>query len=409
MTRSIDTDNGPSSDEAVPESDTDTVVSTTVPDEQITDEADDPIDDERRSQTAASSAGRTRRSRKRAGGVAPMVRPPGRFARLRAQRQWGRRGFVPMSPGREKRRHRILPRTVIGIATMLACTGVGAAFSGAAFYAYYDDRLARNEESIALFVDGFDEQFEDAAGSLDQIRSDSVDQIRAEMAPLGEWAADANGIVELPVLIGDSIWIVETRDERGQSVIGTAFAVTGHNGGTALVTSLSLVRSSTTQPSPVITLVKGDRRETATLRTWDETHDLALLVTAAEIEGLDLASSSNQSSAIGQRVFAMSALGGQGATASPGALLDVSDLGLQHTALIGRAFVGGPLVTGDGIVVGVASLDYGPLGVDPGAVAIAPSIDAICAVVLRCADTEADELLGDLSLDEGGDGVVIDE
>ena len=44
--------------------------------------------------------------------------------------------------------------------------GIGAAFSGAAFYAYYDNRLAENERTVGRFVEGFDQQFSDAAGAL---------------------------------------------------------------------------------------------------------------------------------------------------------------------------------------------------------------------------------------------------
>ncbi len=361
---------------------------------------------ERETKKPSSSSSSSSPSSKRAGGVAPFVRPPSRWQRLRAAQGWKRRGFVPMMPAAEKRRHRILPRSVIGIASMLMALGIGAAFSGAAFYAYYDDRLAENEREIATFVDGFDQQFQDAAGALSEIGTTSVEQIRSEMAPLGEWVSDANGVVNLPVTIGESVWIVETRDEDGASSVGAAFAVTGHQGGTALVTSLSVVRAATQSPAPTITLVKGERREAATLYTWDNGNDLAVLVTSAEIPALEMATPTAQGNAIGRRLFAMSGFGSQGATASPGALLDVGGSGLQHTAAVGTVFRGGPLVTGDGIVVGVASTAYRPLGFDPGAVGQAAGVEAICDGVLRCADLAADTIVGDLTLGEPGAAVT---
>ncbi len=317
-------------------------------------------------------------------GVAPFVRPAGRWARLWRRRRQLHQGFVPLAPQREKRRHRILPRTVIGISTMFLAFGVGAAFSGAAFYAYYDDRLAQNEAQIAAFVDGFEAEFADAAETLQALSDDAALQIEQELAPLGDWSADANGVVGLPTTVGESVWLVETFDDAGVPVVGSAFAVTGHDGGTALVTSLSVVRSATVAPAPSITLVKGDQRVGATLHTWDEGNDLALLVTDAEVVPLTLATEAQLRDAVGRRVFVVGGLGGQGATAVPGSYVDVSDLGLQHTVPVGSAFAGGPLITGDGVVLGVASLAYRPLGVDPGDVAQAPAATAICGAVLAC-------------------------
>ena len=328
-----------------------------------------------------------RRRKQKIGGVAPFVKPPGRIAQWRASRHWGRRGFVPLTPGREKRRHRILPRTVIGIATMLMCVGIGAAFAGAGFYAFYDDRLAENERQVSRFVDGFDEQFNDASTSLDDLRVEAVDQIRDELAPLGEYTTDARGVIELPALAGPSVWAVETKDQAGRDVVGSAFAVTGHDGGTALVTSLAVVRASTAQPGPTIELVKDGERVPAVLWAWDTEHDLALLLTEIEIPLLEMASSSEQTDSLGGRLFALSGVGGQGATASPGVLLDLSASGLQHTASVGTFFEGGPLLNGGGEIIGVAIVDYRPNGIDPGDVAQAPDIAAICTRILRCADT----------------------
>ena len=73
-----------------------------------------------------------------------------------------------------------------------------------------------------------------------------------------------------------------------------------------------------------------------------------------------------------------------GATASPGVLLDHSQIGLQHTAPIGTLFRGGPLLNGEGKVLGVASDHYRPFGIDPGDVRQAPDIRSICVQILEC-------------------------
>ncbi len=327
------------------------------------------------------------RSSTEAGGVAPVVRPPNRWEQLKARRRLGRRGFVPLSPGREKRRHRILPRTVIGISSMLLSFAVGIGFSGAAFYAYYDNRLAQNEQEVARFVDGFDQQFTDASSAIEQLRLGAVADIRSELAPIGEYSTDAKGVVGLPASAGPSVWMVETTDESGRPAVGSAFAVTGKDGGTALVTSLEVVRASTVAPAPTIELVKGEQRLAATLWTWDANNQLALLVVDTALPVLQLAPPEVRTASLGRRVFALSALGGQGATASPGVLIDQSARGLQHTAVIGAFFEGGPLLDGSGRVLGMATRYFQPFGVDGGDVLAAPSIDAMCRTLLRCADT----------------------
>ena len=330
------------------------------------------------------------------GGVAPFVPPARRVKSAWSLRRLERRGFVPLSPGRPKLRHRILPRTVIGIATTLLAFGVGAAFSGAAFYAYYDTRLAENEETVARFVEGFDQQFTDATGTIDELRLQAVDDIRAELSPLGDYVDDANGVIGLPATAGPSVWHLQTRDEAGKPVNGAAFAVARHDGGTAFVTSHELIVASLTTPNPPIELVKGDERLTAQLWTWDAELDVAIVVVDAEIPALDLATAEEQVAAVGARTFALSGVGGQGATASPGVLLDQSRSGLQHTAPVGSLFVGGPLLNGDGKVVGVASLSYHPHDVDPGRVLSAPDVPGICQAVLACAEDAIEGLAVDI-------------
>ncbi len=339
---------------------------------------------------AAPVAQRPKRGRrKREGGVAPFVRPPNRFARYATLRGWRRRGFVPLSPARDKRRHRILPRTVIGISTMLMMLGIGAAFSGAAFYAYYDDRLATNEAEVARFVEGFDQQFDAAAGSLDRLRDESVEQIRAELLPLEQYTQDVNGVVTLPQVAGPSVWRLETLDDGGSAIVGSAFAVTGHNGGTALVTSLPLVQAATVAPAPELRLVKGDEVHVARLWTWDEETQVAVVVTDAVIPALELSTRDERTAAIGRSVFAMNGEGSQGAIASPGQLLDASAQGLQHTGAVTAPFEGGPVVTSAGEVIG---LTVGAAGSSP--IVDAVDADAFCVRVLRCAG-EGDIVIAD--------------
>ncbi len=332
---------------------------------------------------AARIAGPTRRlGRAPAGGrVAPFVEPPNRFARWRTLRGWRRQGFVPLSPGREKRRHRILPRTVIGICTMLMSVGIGAGLAGAGFYAYYDDRLAENEAQVAGFVETFDTQFSDAAIAITGQRDAALEDIRAELLPLEAYVADANGVATLPDVAGPSVWSIRSLDDNGQATSGSAFAVIDHLGGTGLITQLDVVRSSVVTPAPPVELIKGDRVIQATLWTWDEVNGIALVVTDEALPLLEIADTAEADLLLGRSVFAMSGFGARGATASPGLMLDRSVQGLQHTAALGPVFNGGPIVDGFGQVLGMTTSEVAP---EFGDINVAVDASVFCLRVLRC-------------------------
>ncbi|MFV0260126.1 MAG: serine protease [Acidimicrobiales bacterium] len=344
-------------------------------------------------------------------GVAPFVAPGDRPGRLRWRHRMSRRGFVALSPARVKLRHRILPRTVIGIAFSLACLGIGAAFAGAAFYAYYDARLAENEQTVSRFVDGFETQFDDATAAIDAQRVAAVEDVRNELSPLGDVVTDANGVIGLPDRAGASVWRVETRGQDGEARVGAAFAVAKMESGTALLTSFELVSSSSTAPAPPIEVVKNGQRYPAQLWTWDVDRDLAVVRVDVDVPVLEIATHADLDRLTGVRLFAMSGVGGRGASAAPGVIVDLSDQGVQHTAPIGTFYQGGPLLSADGRVIGLATTHFRPYGVDAGAVGLAPGIDQLCASILACgtgAPTVGDQTPIPEATPEPGTGVEAD-
>ncbi len=359
----------------------------------VASDADDPVDTadlaaadvaevaEAPQKKSATSRPAMKVRRRTVGGVAPFVKPPSRFNRWRHMNGWRRQGFVPLSPGREKRRHRILPRTVIGICTMLMSAGIGAGFSGAAFYAYYDDRLAENEEQVAGFVETFDTQFAGAALAIEGQRDAALEDVRAELLPLEAYVADANGVATLPDMAGPSVWSIRSLDDDGRPTNGTAFALVEHEGGVGLITQFDIVGASSVAPAPPIELVKGDQVIAATLWSWDEANGLALVVTAEKMPLLTVADSDEADLLIGRSVFAMNGFGSRGSIASPGVLLDRSKLGVQHTAATGPLFAGGPIVDGRGRVLGMTTALTGAEG---GQITTAIDASVFCERVLRC-------------------------
>ena len=118
--------------------------------------------------------------------------------------------------------------------------------------------------------------------------------------------------------------------------------------------------------------------------------------------------SGGQLDSVGARVFALAGVGGSGATASPGVLLDHSQIGLQHTAPIGTLFRGGPLLNGEGRVLGVASDHYRPFGMDPGDVRQAPDVRAICVQILECEEIR-EEFTVEVTVEETDAPITTDD
>ena len=166
-----------------------------------------------------------------------------------------------------------------------------------------------------------------------------------------------------------------------------------------MVTSYGLIAASTIEPAPGIDLIKDSERLPAQLWAWDVERDLAVLVVDREIPVLEFATEQGQLESVGSRLFALSGMGGGGSTASPGVLLDRSQIGIQHTVPVGTLFAGGPLLNGAGKVVGVASTNYRPLGIDPGDVAQAPDVRSMCAVILECSQVR-ERVVIDVSADD---------
>lgn len=283
------------------------------------------------------------------------------------------------------RRHRILPRTVIGISALLLAAAVGAAFSGALLYAYYDWRLSSNEDRVGVLAQSLQARLTDAGASIDEAQQQALAELQNRAGPLIDQKSDAVAMADLTPLVMPSVFFLSTQDENGQPSVGTAFVVSSDDAHTFLLTSYRAVAASTTTPAPQITVTNnGGEPLVARLHSWDPEHDLALLdLDRGGLEPLTWAT--GESGAVtGKPVYAASGIGAAGVTFSPGTVLDQSADGIQMTAPVGSAWQGAPVLNQDGQVVAVASVAYQPLGFNPGQVPFAPPVDAACDRVLEC-------------------------
>src|SRR3954462_8503635 len=78
---------------------------------------------------------------------------------------------------------RLLPRSVLGITALILAAALGAAFSGAVLYAYYEYRLDTNTKSIDQYVKGFDKRLDTAVKIIEKERDDARSSVKQELEP----------------------------------------------------------------------------------------------------------------------------------------------------------------------------------------------------------------------------------
>jgi S1-C subfamily serine protease len=282
-------------------------------------------------------------------------------------------------------RTRIVPKTTIGLVTMVLAFSVGAAVSGVGLFAWYQYRIDETNKRIDNFVNGFGERFENATKTIDAERENARATIRKELGPLAQSQAEGSSIAALVTTLSPSVWSLQTKDVNGAPVIGTAWVVANDGARSFLVTSYSVVAAATTTPAPALELVKGNERLNAKLINWQPERDLALVsVDRGDLPKLDVAPATAQ---IGDRVFVASGFGALGASVTQGFVNDINADAVVHDAQVGTSFVGGPIIGADNQVVGVASRAYAPNGFVTDDVFMGVPIDKICEKVTRCTKT----------------------
>ena len=290
-------------------------------------------------------------------GVAPFVRPSARRSKRKRRRDYRKLGFIELTQEKTRLRHRVLPRTVLGVSTFVMAFGVGAAFAGASLYAYYDYRLSQNEQNVGDAIKNVGNDFTQAVLEIQRVRDESISGINDRLKPLQSQIDDVNAVVALRERVGHSTYIVRTKDTAGRDTIGAAFVVSA-DGQTLLLTSYDVVAASAAAPGPEITIERpGEAPIKAELYKPDPARDLALLRVAKPnlAPALPWASDSTRAAAANKRIYAVSGLGGAGSTVAQGMTQDQSQAGLRHDIRLAPDFRGGPLVNSAGEVLGVAT------------------------------------------------------
>jgi len=279
-------------------------------------------------------------------------------------------------------RYRVLPRSAIGISVAILAFALGASLSGVVLYSYYEYRLTTNEAKVSKLTSQLPDEVKKAQDQLKAQEASAQALINEQIKPLKSVLATGETLQNLVSKSAPSLYFVHTLDQAGQPSVGTGSAVASDSKQTLLLTSYTVVQAATRKPGPDVFVRHGGNDQKVTVFTWQEDKDLALIILPTGNQPkLDFAPSSPQP---GERVFALSGLGGQGASITQGFVADVSAEGIQHDSRVGTQFQGGPLLNSNGQVVGILSRTYSPLGFPVADVYFAVPPKAACEKVLQC-------------------------
>jgi S1-C subfamily serine protease len=279
-------------------------------------------------------------------------------------------------------RERLAPRTAIGMAAIVLSASIGAAFSGAILYSYYEYRIQKTNDRVNTLINTYQKEFQSAQGDLANQAAKAKAEIDKELGPA--LAASGSTLQNLDKKLAPSMFFVSTLDQSGQPSVGSAFAIASDSSQTLLIASYTTIAAATKKPGPPVSVRQGGTTTTVQVFNWDPTTDLALIILPKGNTPTVQPAPASPEPQIGDRVFSVAGIGSLGAQAAQGTVTDVSAAGIQHTSPVGNAFQGGPIVNVDGLVVAVASRGYAPLNFTSDSVWFAPLVRAACNRVLSC-------------------------
>ena len=314
--------------------------------------------------------------------VSAPLTPPVTGAATGSNRRKQRRGGRQKQNARSRRKYRrirLFPRSVLGISMLILAAGLGAAVSGTALYMRYEFRKDLADANIK----GFDKRVKLSTDAVIAEGQNAQARIQNELDPLLKQAATGDTLARVLATAKSSMMTVQTFNEAGEPVVGTAFVAASDAEKSFLVTSYNVVKAGVIRPGPEIFVRSGATEFKATLWTWQAEKDLALLIIEkGGLPKLDWAAT--QDVRVGSQIFALSGLGTDGGAVTSGFVADVSSSGIQHSAPLGTAFQGGPILNDRGRVVAVGSRTFSPLGFASDGVWFAPLINAACEQILKC-------------------------
>jgi len=152
---------------------------------------------------------------------------------------------VTSPPAPVRTRDRLMPRSVLGLSVLILFTALGAAFSGAVLYSYYQYKLDQSNKKLTQATLAATKALKDSQKIIDAETANAKRQISDELGPIRQLAGGEETLSKLVDKVGPSVWFVQTLDEAGQPAVGSAFVVASDADQTFLVTAFSAVRAAT--------------------------------------------------------------------------------------------------------------------------------------------------------------------
>ncbi len=280
--------------------------------------------------------------------------------------------------------NRILPTTILGLASLLFFMSIAAAFSGAALFAYYRFELDETRQRVVEVESKIADQVDSGKQIIKADTETAKGEIEALLDELEQFAASGQTLDELLDGVRDSVYLVSTLDENGQPSVGTAFVLFSDSERSFLVTSYTTVRAATAAPGPALSVRRGADEIGVQLNSWDPGRDLALLVAedAPNLPPIEIADPSSVTA--GDRAFAVAGLGSSGASIVQGTIIDVAANAISNDVPVGPQFQGGPMLNSSGQLIAISSRAFAPLGFPADSVFFGVPVREACAEVVQC-------------------------
>jgi len=109
------------------------------------------------------------------------------------------------------------------MAAIVLSASIGAAFSGAILYSYYEYRLQKTNDRVNTLITTYQKEFQSATGDLANQANQAKSQIQNALGPLNELTGAA--LVSLDKKLAPSVFFVSTTDQNVQPSVGSAFAI----------------------------------------------------------------------------------------------------------------------------------------------------------------------------------------
>src|ERR687896_2471161 len=123
----------------------------------------------------------------------------------RAAKGQGASSPGPVPPTSSGWRERLLPRTALGMSAMLLCAALGAAFSGAILYAYYEWRRDQSDDLISGYVEDFKREVDRARNIVRDEADEAREAVRDELKPLEKLAPSGETLTDMLNRAGPSV------------------------------------------------------------------------------------------------------------------------------------------------------------------------------------------------------------